>query len=564
MEALTSHDTMVMFLALGTLLLAARVLGELAMRFNQPAVVGEILAGVILGPTVMGAIAPDFTGLLFPAAGSLPLVLDGFSILAITLFLLVAGIEVDLSVAWRQGRSALIVGILGIACPFALGFAAAWAAPQTLGAEAAAPPLIFALFFATALSISALPVIARTLMDLNLYRSDLGMLVVAAAIFNDLVGWIIFAFVLGMIPENTSQAHPVLLTISLTIAFTAFMLTAGRWLIHRSLPWVQAHTTWPSGVLGLSLGMALLGGALTEWIGVHAIFGALLVGVAIGDSAHLREHTRTIISHFISCFFAPLFFASIGLRVNFVQQFDLFLVLTVLAIACLGKIVGCTLGARYVGISRREAWAVGFGMNARGAMEIIIGLLALQYGLIGERMFVALVVMALVTSLISGPAMQRLLGLAKHPRLSDFVLAKAFLHPLQARKRFEVIDELAAALCATASLDPAPVQAAARQREELMPTGMGNQLAVPHARVEGLTLPLVAVGLSATGVDFDAPDGEPARIIFLILTPLRDNGTQIAILAEIARIFATPQAREKVLQVKNYTEFLAILKTERK
>ncbi len=564
MDCLTSHDTMVMFLALGTLLIAARVLGELAMRFSQPAVLGEILAGVILGPTVMGAIAPGFVDFLFPAAGTLPLVLDGFTILAITLFLLVAGIEVDLSTVWRQGRSALVVGLVGIVCPFALGFAAAWSAPRVLGAEPTADTIIFALFFATALSISALPVIARTLMDLNLYRTDLGMLVVAAAIFNDLVGWLIFAVVLGLLPQPSAHSSSVMLTIGLTVAFTALMLTVGRWLIHRSLPWIQAHTSWPGGVMGFALGLALLGGALTEWIGIHPIFGALLVGVAIGDSAHLREHTRTTIDHFVSCFFAPLFFASIGLRVNFAAHFDLFVVLAVLAIACLGKVVGCGLGARYVGMSWRESWAVGFGMNARGAMEIIVGLLALQYGLIGERMFVALVIMALVTSLISGPVMQRLLGLAKPPRLSDFALGKAFLRPLAARERFHAIDELATALAAATTVDLDRIKTAVRQREEMMPTGLGNWLAVPHARIPGLTLPVIAIGISESGIDFDAPDGEPARIIFLILTPVHDNGIQVAILADIARTFATAEVRQKALEVKSYTEFLALLKTERK
>jgi Kef-type K+ transport system membrane component KefB len=158
------------------------------------------------------------------------------------------------------------------------------------------------------------------------------------------------------------------------------------------------------------MSLALLAAALTEWIGIHAIFGSFLVGVAVGDSSHLRHDTRQIILKFVSFIFAPLFFASVGLHVNFIDTFDLGITVSVLVIACLGKILGCGLAARASGASPRLSGAIGFAMNARGAMEIILGLLALENGLIRQRMFVALVLMALATSMISGPAIRRLLG----------------------------------------------------------------------------------------------------------------------------------------------------------
>ncbi len=562
MTGLSSSDIVWMFASIGLLLAVARGLGECAHRLNQPRVLGELLAGILLGPTVLGTLAPQWTGVLFPTDGPLAVVMDGLTTLAIALFLVVAGLEVNLSTVWQQGRAAAIVGVGGVLFPFLIGFSTAYSFPRLSGASEGAEPFLFALFFATALSISALPVIAKTLMDLRLYRSDLGMVLVAAAVLNDIIGWIIFALVLSLAGQSHGHGLPFVYTVCLTLGFAAVMLTAGRWLIHRVLPWVQAHTTWPGGVLGFALALAMFGAAITQWIGVHAIFGAFLVGVAVGDSSHLRERTRTIISEFVSFIFAPLFFASIGLRVNFAEHFDVVLVLLVLVIATIGKVVGCGVGGRVAGMPSREAWALGFGMNARGAMEIILGLLALQAGLIREPMFVALVVMALTTSLMSGPMMQKLLRLSRPRRLKDFLVGKAFIPALVATEREAVVRELAESLCMAIGIPKEPVIQAVLTRERLMPTGVGNGLAVPHTRVADLTTPAVGIGLSVRGVDFDAPDGDPAHIVFMILSPLHDNSVQLHILTDIARTFGSAEFREQALQTTSHTQLLALLKTE--
>jgi Kef-type K+ transport system membrane component KefB/mannitol/fructose-specific phosphotransferase system IIA component len=560
MDTLTHSEITAMFLALGLLLASARLLGEMARRFNLPSVLGEILAGILWGPTVFGAIAPAGRAFLFPRHGGGALAFDGLTTLAIALFLLVAGMEVDLSTVWRQGKTALNVGIAGIVVPFAIGFVTAWYLPGLLGREIGANPLIFALFMATALSISALPVIAKTLMDLNLYRSDLGMLIVAAAVLNDLVGWIVFAVILGML-GTAPTALSIGQTIWLTLGFALAMLTVVRWALNRTLPWIQAHTSWPGGVLGFALSLALIAAAFTEWIGIHAIFGAFLAGVALGDSKHLRERTRATIEQFVSFIFAPLFFASIGLKVDFIANFDLLLVVTVLVIATVGKVLGCGLAGRLSGLARREAWALGFGMNARGAMEIILGLLALKYGVIGERLFVALVVMALATSLMSGPLLQHLLRLKKPRRFTDFLTARTFVNHFSVHSRSEAITALVRAAAEFAGLDAETVADAVLAREKLMSTGIGNGMAVPHARLRELEAPIVAVGLSTPGIDFDAPDDTPAHVIILILTPLQDDGAQLEILADIATTFKVREIREKVVSVAGFTEFLALVRS---
>jgi Kef-type K+ transport system membrane component KefB/mannitol/fructose-specific phosphotransferase system IIA component (Ntr-type) len=555
-----AHPLGTLLLSLGLLIGAARVLGELARRWHQPAVLGELLAGVLLGPTVLGQLAPHLQQALFPGEGKNAVALDSIGTLAIVLFLLVAGLEVDLSVVWRQGRSALKVAVLGTVVPFLVGLAGAIVIPTALGRQADADPTIFALFLATAMAISALPVIAKTLMDLDLYRTDLGMVVVSAAIFNDVIGWTVFALILGLM--GTSGPGPGIgTTIALTLVYAGLMLTVGRWAIHRLLPRLQAYTHWPGGVLGFAVTIALLGAAFTEFIGIHAIFGSFIVGVALGSSTHLQERTRVLLDEFVSFIFAPLFFASIGLRVNFATHFDLSLVTLVLALGTVGKLLGAVLGARWGGFRVRDRWAIAFAMNARGAMEIILGLLALEAGIIRQRLFVALVVMAIVTSALSGPLIAWTLRHQQPHRLLSLLNSRLFQRNLQGATPREVIHELALMASEVAGIPAEQIEAVAWRRETVAPTGIGHGLALPHARLANLKQPLVVVGLSEAGVDFDAPDGQPAHAVFLLLTPEDDPALQLELSADIAHMFRDPRCLDRVSRAANYVEFLAVLKT---
>lgn len=560
MSGLSHHEVVTLLVALAVLLGVARLLGEIALRYRQPAVLGELLAGILLGPTVLGTLAPGLSADLFPTEGGVPLAIGGLTTLAITLFLLVAGMEVDLSTIWREGRAAITVGVTGVVVPWALGFACAYLAPRLLGAEEGADPLVFALFVATALSISALPVIVKTLMDLKLFRTDMGMVVVAAAIFNDLVGWVIFAMILALI--GGAADFSIGATIGLTLAFVVGMLTVGRWLIDRYLPWVQAHASWPGGVLGFALTGALVCAAFTQWIGVHAIFGSFLFGIALGDSRHLRERTRATLDQFISFIFAPLFFASIGLRVDFIGKFDVALVLVVVAVATVGKVVGCGLGAKWSGFSDRQSLATGLAMNSRGAMEIILGSLALEAGLIRERMFVALVVMALATSMLSGPLIRLVLKQRNARHFTDYLGSKNGFRRLVATERFAAIRELVEHACRDRKVDPQLMTALVLAREEVAGTSLEHGVAVPHARSERIDQPIVVVGVSEQGIDWDSPDGEPTGVVVLIVTPRAEPEVQLELLADVARTLHDAKRVNLVRGTASLTEFLACVKSD--
>ncbi len=565
MEKLTPAEITTLLAGFALMLAVARAFGEIFNHFRQPAIVGEILAGILLGPTVFGALFPGTFSAIFPATGPVAIAYHTVITLAVVFLLLIAGLEIDLSVLWRQGKAALLISVFGTAVPFLVGFAAAYAAPAFWGIEEGADVLTFALFFGTALSISALPVIAKIMMDLDLFKTDVGMLVMGAAMFSDLVGWIIFSIVLGMMNVQTAEGSGGLsvgMTITLTLLLVAFSLTIGRGIVHRFLPWVQSRLSWPGGVLSLTLVLTLAGAAATEAIGIHAIFGAFLVGIAIGDSTHMRPQTRSILHQFVTYIFAPIFFVSIGLEADFLGSFNWSLTLGVLVVAFAGKIVGCLIGARLGNLPVRDSWAIALGMNARGAMEIILGLLAMQYGVIQSEMFVALVVLALLSSIVSGPMMKMFVSQPKVHRLEDLLTTNLFLPSLQSDSREGVIHELVAAAASAVNIDEERVVEAVLKREAMIGTGLGDEIAIPHVRVSGLMRPVLVVGHSENGVDFGGPDDLPARLIFLLLMPEKEMTSQVQIMAQIARFFGNDQAREAIYESRSVDIVRAMIKTD--
>ncbi len=619
---LTPSEITAFLLALAVLLGVARLLGELAKKFGQPTVLGEILAGVLLGATVLGNFAPAAYEQLFPeylndhqsgepvfydktdpetdeaytqtvtdpstgeqitvtipdrnhddagkltSDGRVPSLvkvgLESFFVLAVCLLLLVAGLEVDLSIVTKQGKAAVAVSVMGMVVPFAIGFGVAYllakGAPALIGYNVESDKALpFALFLGIAMSITALPVIAKILMDLNMFKSDMGMLIMSSAMVNDLLGWIGFALVIAMILPEGESALSLQFVIPATLIFVGFMLTAGRWLADKAIPLVQAHSSWPGGILGFVFVTALLCAALTEWIGIHAIFGAFLAGIALGDSKHLTGRTRETIEQIVTYIFAPIFFAGVALRVDFWADFDIVIVLIVLVIAIIGKVIGCYVGAKFAGMSKRESWAIGFGMSARGAMEIILGQIALSFGLIEKDLFVAIVIMAIATSVIAGPLMQKALDRRQQKKFADLLSGKAFVPRLKAGTRRAAIRELAEAAADATGFDAADIDQAVWEREQTQSTGVGNGVAVPHGRIEGLSKPQMVVGVSPPGIDFDAADGVAAEIVCMLLTPADDPLMQIEMLRAVAEAFTDPARRRAAVEAEGYTQFRAAI-----
>jgi Kef-type K+ transport system membrane component KefB/mannitol/fructose-specific phosphotransferase system IIA component (Ntr-type) len=558
------NDVVVFLLSLAVLLSAARLLGEMARRVGLPLVFGELAAGILLGPTALGRAFPNAQRWLFQS-GPPQYMLAGYTNVAVVLLLVVAGLEVNLGIVRRRGRSALLTSVLGIVMPLAGGVLLGVLMPDS---DLVQPQhrTLFAIFMGVALSISALPVIAKTLLDLGLFKTEVGLLVMAAAMINDLVGWLAFAVLLGPMQGGAIDLRSVARSIGLTLGFVIVALLVGRPLLGRLIVRLQVdHHSGSRRVLSLIVLLALFGASFTHWIGIHAVFGGLIVGLVVGDTPKLKERTRVIVHDFVTNIFAPVFFASLGLRADFVRSFDLRLCALVLAIATAAKVIGCTIGSRAGGLKWRPAAAVGFGLNARGAMEIILALLALEAGLLKEQLFVALVVMALGTSMISGPMMSLMLrGQTEEEALATLLRRGAWIAALKAVTSAEAIAELSASLAGVlGDLEPRACRAVL-DREAMASTGLGDDVAVPHAVIPGLQRPMLALGMSHDGIDFNAPDGLPSRIVFLLLMPPRAHDQEVRILSQIAAAMIAPEARKKLLSAKTAAEALAFISQPRK
>jgi Kef-type K+ transport system membrane component KefB len=406
---MSPYDLALLLTQIAVMLAVGQLCGRLMRKLGQPAVLGELVGGILLGPTVFGSLFPSVYSWLFPSTGIVALTREALITFGMLFFLFAAGLEVNLKIAGRLRWPIGWTSVLGIALPFALGFCLVIASPSLWGTQAETHVLAFALFVGAALSLSALPVIARILMDLNLLEQELGTVVMSAATINDLIGWTLFAVVLSYFVPDGVYSRGIWATLALTAGFFALILVLGRWTIQQVNGWMRNHPSQRGMVVEAALIPVLLAAAAAEAIGIHAFLGAFLVGIAAAEDLPQRDSSYRNIHQFAVSFFAPIYFVSVGLRADFVTQFDLLLVSAVFLTATVGKICGAGFGARIGGMPARESLAVGFAMNARGAIEIILASVALQHRLIDQRVFVALVIMAIATSMLSGPVIQRLL-----------------------------------------------------------------------------------------------------------------------------------------------------------
>lgn len=389
---------MIFLIQIICLLGLARFLGELMKKLKMPTVLGELLAGVLLGPTILGTFAPHAFDWLFHLPINAALALDGLMSLSVIFLLFVVGMEIEVKEIAKQGKAVSWLGSLGVIVPGIIGAAVGWLIYEMSGVTVSQP--LFAAFLGAALSISALPVIARILLDLKLLKTPLGNLTIAVSTINDAVGWMLFIVVLslsGLAHQNVS--------IGVSLGFTLGLGILAVTLLPKIFDFILgfvARRLSPGGVIGFAVVMMLVLALVTEYVGIHAVFGAFAAGIAVSESKHFTHEMKHSIMEFTSHILAPLFFAAVGLKVNFFQSFDLTMVIIILAAAYVSKMLAGWLGGRLSGLSFRESTAVGLGIAARGGMGIILASIALESRFITPALFTALVVMAIVTSVTAG------------------------------------------------------------------------------------------------------------------------------------------------------------------
>jgi Kef-type K+ transport system membrane component KefB len=410
---MTSQDFVKFALQISVMLGVALIFGQFMRRLKQPVVLGEMIGGIILGPTIFGLLAPDLFDWLFKSSANVAVVRDASIKLGMLFFLFIAGLETNITDLKKLGRKAALIGLVGTLVPIAAGVALVYALPHDFWGEAVQDHFFaFALFIGMNLANSANPVLARILMDLGLLNGGIGTMCMTATVVDDLLNWTLFAIILSDIaPSNSASATSLPVSIALVALVFVLILGVGRWLGPRTLRWLKGHVSWPSGFIAVTALVVLIAASITEGLGIHAFLGAFLVGAALGGQGDEHREAHDVITRFALGFFAPIYFISMGMTTNYITNFDWLLVLIILVAALVSKLFGVLLGAKLARMPiDRETWAIAFGLNARGATGIILAGVGRAAGAIDDRIFVAIVVMALVTSILAGPMMNWLLS----------------------------------------------------------------------------------------------------------------------------------------------------------
>ncbi len=396
MYNLSHEEITYFFLAIALMLITSGLMVYCSKKLNCSGLVGQLLAGVILGPTILGQFFPTLY-LSFYSSSGITKALDSLFNLAVVFLLFISGMEVQWSLVRKNIRITSLTTFVGFCIPFGCGFIVAWCFSNLFIHE---KNLGFALFMGIACSISALPVIAGILMSLGMMKTKIGVIIMSSAMLTDIVGWLAFSIILELDKNRIIQSS-FILDIIATLSMMLLMCLILQFFSKKLLAWYYQGYFSKQFLLPLTLSFALLSAGFTELIHLHAALGAFVAGIIIGPILTVDTETKEATILFVMNFFAPLFFISIGLKCNFLSNFDLFTTVSIILLACTSKIIGSSLGAFGGGISLREAFQVGFGLNVRGAMEIILGMIALNASLITPTIFVALVIMAIITSVIS-------------------------------------------------------------------------------------------------------------------------------------------------------------------
>jgi Kef-type K+ transport system membrane component KefB/nucleotide-binding universal stress UspA family protein len=408
----TAPSEFILLVDIVVLIAVGRGLGEVMQRLGQPSVMGQLIGGILLGPSVLGALWPQAQHALFPAASEQKAMIDGIAQFGILLLLLLTGMETDLSLARRVGRAAITTSVSGIVIPFACGFALGQFIPDNLLPHPD-QRLVASLFLGTALSISSIKIVAVVVREMNFLRRDIGQIIVASAVIDDTIGWIIIAITFSLASQGGPDATSLARSILGTAAFLVASLTVGRRLVFHLIRW--ANDNFVSEMPVITVILLLMGGMalITHLIGVHTVLGAFVAGILVGESPILTRDVDEQLRGLVSGLFMPVFFGLAGLSADLTVLKDphlLWLMLGLIATASIGKFAGAFIGGEIGGLSRAQSLALACGMNARGSTEVIVASIGLSIGVLSQELFTMIVAMAVVTTLAMPPMLRAALS----------------------------------------------------------------------------------------------------------------------------------------------------------
>ncbi|HEX4160424.1 MAG TPA: cation:proton antiporter [Rhizomicrobium sp.] len=407
-NALGGSAEVILVAQIALLLLIGRGLGEIMQKIRQPSVVGQLLAGLVLGPSLFGWLFPAAHQLVFPDSAMQKSLIAGISNIGVMMLLLLTGMETDLKLVGKVGVPAFMVSAAGVAVPFLCGFALGWYIPDSLLPDPHRR-LIAALFLGTALSISSIKIVAMIVREMNFMRRNLGQIIVASAIMEDTAGWVIISLTLGLASAGGFSAGDLARPVIGTAIFLVLSYTIGRRLVYRLIRWVNDNFTSEYAVVTAILIVMCVLALITQAIGVNTVLGAFVAGVLVGGSPILSRHIEDQLRGLITAFMMPIFFGLSGLSADLTVLKDphlALLTLAIVAVASVGKFGGAFLGGRISGLSGRESLALGCAMNARGSTEVIVASIGLSMGVLTHNLYTMILTMAVITTMAMPPMLR--------------------------------------------------------------------------------------------------------------------------------------------------------------
>ncbi len=529
-------------------------------KINQPTITGDVLVGLILGPAIFGRYLPDLQSTLFPREEVQWAMLGTVAWFGNMFLLMETGLEINFSKVWKQRHQAMKLCFVDLIVPLALCFLPFYFLPERFLVDPA-QRTIFALFIASIMTISALPVAIRGLQDLGILKTDMGFLIVSALTLNDIVGWVVFTIILGIFAHGSVEVGFIIRLVTLTLLFALFSLTILKRILDKAITLIHTKIGPETGyktTFIVIIGMLM--GAATLQIGIHALFGFFIAGIVVGEAKHISEKDRHTIHRMVYSIFVPIFFAKIGLQIDILANLDWPLVILITVLGVASRYIGAYLGAMWAKQDKVNLSSIAISHTAGGEMHIVVSMLAYSANLITEVVFVSVVAGSIFSTIIFGPWLSYTLRKVRK-NLVNFVFTKEdVLFDVSSLTKDELLKSLIAKAASRIGIPESVIWSEVMTREEQMSTAVGRGVTFPHARLKGLKSSKLFVVKPAHDIEWDSPDGKGVQLVFLTLSPLEKPEAQLKLIQGLSSSIRNPKNLETLMQSSDAGKIYKLLK----
>lgn len=560
MEHISEHQLFIFLIQFALLLGACKLVGLLFKWLKQPTITGDVLVGLILGPAIFGRYAPALQLSIFPTDPVQWAMLATVAWFGNLFLLMETGLDINFSRVWKQRGSALKLSLADLSIPLLLSFAVLYFLPDRYLIDPS-QRVIFSLFIAAIMTISAMPVAIGSLKELGIVNTDVGFLIISALTLNDVMGWVLFTIILGTFAHGSVEPVFIIKLVGMTLMFTLLSLSLLRRVVDKLITFIHVRLGAETGYKTTFIVIiGTLFGAITLKIGIHSLFGFFIAGIVVGEAKHITEQDRHTIHRMVYSIFVPIFFARIGLVVDILANLDLMLVTIIFGIGVISRFLGAWIGAIWAGQAKLNLKTIAISHTPGGEMHIVIAMLALDASLITEKVFVNIVAASIFSTIMFGPWLSMALRKLRKD-LVNFIFTKADVTvDTASTTRKELLHQLIGRVAVQTGIQEAYLRTEILSREEQMSTAIGRGIAFPHAHLEGLTKSKLFVVKPAHGIEWDSPDGHRVRLVLLVLSPADKPEAQLQLMQSLTSILRNPKIHAKLMAYEDSAKIYTLLK----